>query len=144
MAVVLAVTQVLVTILATSSNLTALADKKEAISGLPVLLLLLGIVGAAGEYRHRTAAPASLVTGRDGGFMLLARAGAYATAGVAVAALATVITLAVGVPLLAGESGTALAAADVALVAGGSLLAARCRRSSASRLAHWCATRWPP
>jgi ABC-2 type transport system permease protein len=124
MAVVLAVTQVLVTILATSSDLTAVADKKEAIAGLPLLLLLLGIVGAAGEYRHRTVAPAVLVTGRDGGFMLLARAGAYAIAGVAVAALATVITLAVGVPLLAGESGTALAAADVAVVAGGTLLAA--------------------
>jgi ABC-2 type transport system permease protein len=124
LAVVLAIAQVLVTILATSSDLTALASKKEAIAGLPLLLLLLGIVGAAGEYRHRTVAPAVLVTGRDGGFMLLTRAGAYAITGVAVAALATVITLAVGLPLLAGESGTALAAADVALVAGGSLLAA--------------------
>jgi ABC-2 type transport system permease protein len=124
MAVVLALGQVLVTILATSSDLTAVADKKEAIAGLPLLLLLLGIVGAAGEYRHRTVALAVLVTGRDGGFMLLARAGAYAIMSVAVAALATVVTLAVGVPLLAGESGTALAAADVALVAGGSLLAA--------------------
>jgi ABC-2 type transport system permease protein len=124
MAVVLALVQVLVTILATSSDLTAVAGKKEAIAGLPLLLVLLGIVGAAGEYRHRTVAPAVLVTGRDGGFMLLARAVAYAVTGVAVAALATVVTLAVGVPLLAGESGTALAAADVAVVAGGSLLAA--------------------
>jgi ABC-2 type transport system permease protein len=124
MAVVLAVAQVLVTILAASSDLTAPADKKAAIAGLPLLLLLLGIVGAAGEYRHRTVAPAVLVTGRDGGVMLLARAGAYAVTGVAVAALATVITLAVGLPLLAGESGTSLGAGDVALVAGGSLLAA--------------------
>jgi ABC-2 type transport system permease protein len=124
MAVVLAVTQVLVTILATSSDLTTVADKQEAIAGLPLVLLLFGIVGAAGEYRHRTVAPSVLVSGRDGGFMLLARAGAYAITGVAVAALATVITLTVGLPLLAGESGKALAAADVALVAGGSLLAA--------------------
>jgi hypothetical protein len=124
MAVVLAVAQVLVTILAASSDLTAPADKKAAIAGLPLLLLLLGIVGAAGEYRHRTVAPAVLVTGRDGGVMLLARAGAYAVTGVAVAALATVITLAVGLPLLADESGTSLGAGDVALVAGGSLLAA--------------------
>jgi ABC-2 type transport system permease protein len=124
MAVVLAVAQVLVTILAASSDLTAPADKKAAIAGLPLLLLLLGIVGAAGEYRHRTVAPAVLVTGRDGGVMLLARAGAYAVTGVAVAALATVITLAVGLPLLAGESGTSLGAGGVALVAGGSLLAA--------------------
>ena len=42
-------------------------------------MLLLGIVGAAGEYRHRTVAPAALVTGRDAGQMLLARAGAYAS-----------------------------------------------------------------
>jgi hypothetical protein len=124
LAVVLAVVQVLVTVLATSSDLTALADKKEAIAGLPLLVLLLGIVGAAGEYRHRTVAPAALVTGRDAGQMLLARAGAYAIAGVAVAALATLVTLAVGVPLLAGEPGPALGAGDVALVAGGSLLAA--------------------
>jgi ABC-2 type transport system permease protein len=124
LAVVLAAAQVLVTILAASSDLTAPADKKAAIAGLPLLLLLLGIVGAAGEYRHRTAAPAVLVTGREGGLMLLARAGAYAITGVAVAAVAMVITLAIGLPLLAGEPGTALAAADLALVAGGSLLAA--------------------
>ena len=80
MAVVLAVAQVLVTILAKTADLTALADKKEAIAGLPMLLMLLGIVGAAGEYRHRTAAPAVLVTGRDGGVLLLARAVAYAVA----------------------------------------------------------------
>jgi ABC-2 type transport system permease protein len=124
MAVVLAVAQVLVTILAASSDLTGLADKRAAIAGLPLLLLLLGIVGAAGEYRHRTVAPAVLVTGCDGGVMLLARAGAYAVTGVAVAAPATVITLAVGLPLLAGASGTSLGAGDVALIAGGSLLAA--------------------
>ena len=45
----------------------SLADKTEAIAGLPLLVLLLGLVGAAGEYRHRTAAPAALVAGRDRG-----------------------------------------------------------------------------
>ena len=124
MAMVLAVAQVLVTILATSANLIPLAEKKEAIAGLPLLLLLLGIVGAAGEYRHRTVAPTVLVTARDGGTMVLARAGAYAVTGMVVAALTTVMTLAIGVPLLAGEPGTSLGAGDVALVAGGSLLAA--------------------
>jgi ABC-2 type transport system permease protein len=123
-AVALAVAQVLVTILATSIDLTAVDDKKAAIGGLPLLALLLGTVGAAGEYRHRTAAPAALASGRDSGRLLLARASAYAIAGVAVAALATVVSLAVGVPLLAGEPGTPLGAGDVALVAAGSLLAA--------------------
>lgn len=99
-------------------------DKKEALGGLPLLVLLLAIVGAAGEYRHRTAAPAALVAGRDAGRLLVARAGAYAVAGAAVAALATVITLAVGLPLLADRPGPVVSAGDVALIAGGSLVAA--------------------
>ena len=45
-------------------------------------------------------------------------------AGAAVAALATVITLAVGLPLLADRPGPAVSAGDVALIAGGSLVAA--------------------
>jgi hypothetical protein len=124
MAVVLGLAQVLVTILATSSDLTAIDDKKAAIGGLPLLVVLLAIVGAAGEHRHRTVAPAVLVTSRGSATLVLARACAYAIAGVAVAALATAVTLAVGVPLLASESGPALDAGDIALVAGGSLLAA--------------------
>jgi hypothetical protein len=122
--VALALVQVLVTILPGWGDPTSLADKKEAIAGLPLLVLLLAIVGAAGEYRHRTAAPAALVAGHDGGLLLVARAGAYALAGVAIAALATAVTLAVGLPLLARQPGPALAAGDIALVAGGSLIAA--------------------
>ena len=56
--------------------------------------------------------------------MLLARAGAYAAAAVAVAALATMVTLAVGLPLLAHRPGPEVGADDVALVAGGTLVAA--------------------
>jgi hypothetical protein len=123
-AVAFAIAQTLVTILAVSIDLTAVTEKKAAIAGLPVLLLLLGIVGAAGEHRHRTAAPAVLVGGRDSGVLLLARACAYAVTGVAVAVPALAVTLAIGLPLLAGEPGAALGAGDVALVAGGSLLAA--------------------
>src|SRR3954471_9066369 len=93
----------------------SLADKTEAIAGLPLLVLLLGLVGAAGEYRHRTAAPAALAAGRDGGRRLVARAGAAHVAGVAVAAVATAVTLAVGLPLLAGRPGPAVSASDVAL-----------------------------
>src|SRR5690242_17960727 len=104
MAVALAVAQVLVLILPAGAPMS-LADKTESIAGLPLLVLLLGLVGAAGEYRHRTAAPATLVAGRDRGSLLLARAGAYAAAAVAVAALATAVTLAVGLPLLAHRRG---------------------------------------
>jgi ABC-2 type transport system permease protein len=124
MAVVLAVGQVLASLLPGWGDLMSQDDKKEALGGLPLLVLLLAIVGAAGEYRHRTAAPAALVAGRDAGRLLVARAGAYAVAGAAVAALATVITLAVGLPLLADRPGPVVSAGDVALIAGGSLVAA--------------------
>jgi hypothetical protein len=107
-----------------SSELDHLSDKREAIAGLPVLLLLLGLVGAAGEYRHRTAAPAALAAGRDRGQLLLARAGAYALTGVGLATLMAAVSLALGLPLLASEPGQALGSGDVATVAGGSLVAA--------------------
>ena len=53
-----------------------------------------GLVGAAGEYRHRTAAPAALAAGRRRGRLLLARAGAYALTGLAVGALTAAVSLA--------------------------------------------------
>jgi hypothetical protein len=107
-----------------SDELDNVSDKREAIAGLPILLLLLGIVGAAGEYRHRTAAPAALVAGRDRGQLLLARAGAYAVTGIGLAALMAAVSLALGLPLLASEPGRGLGSGDVAAVAGGSLVAA--------------------
>jgi len=123
MAVVLAVGQALALILPAWGDPMSLADKTHAIAGLPLLVLLLGLVGGAGEYRHRTAAPATLVAGRDPGSVLLARAGAYAAAAVVVAAVTTTVTLAVGLPLLAHRSGPQVGAGDVALVAGGTLVA---------------------
>jgi ABC-2 type transport system permease protein len=107
-----------------SSALDHVSDKREAIAGLPILLLLLGLVGAAGEYRHRTAAPAALVAGRSRGRLLLARAGAYAVTGLGVAALMVAVSLALGLPLLASEPGPSLGSDDVAAVVGGSLFAA--------------------
>src|SRR5918995_2940107 len=77
--VALAIANVL--ILTLSEDLVTVADKQEAIAGLPILLILFGLVGAAGEYRHRTAAPAALTAGRGGGRLLVARAGAYAVTG---------------------------------------------------------------
>jgi hypothetical protein len=46
-AVVLAIAQVLVTTLPASGEPTTVDDKMAAIAGLPLLLLLLGLVGAA-------------------------------------------------------------------------------------------------
>jgi ABC-2 type transport system permease protein len=121
-AVGLAVLTVLIGILEPDGVMTA-ADKQQALSGFPILLLLLGIVGAAGEYRHRTAAPAALFGGRGRGQVLLARAAAYALTGAAVAAVALVASLGLGLPMLVDEPGPALETGDVALVAGGTLLA---------------------
>jgi hypothetical protein len=88
------------------------------------VVLLFGLVGAAGEYRHRTAAPAALVAGRDRALLLLARAGAYAITGVAVGALMVAVALVLGLPLLAAHPEPGLGSHNVALVVGGSLIAA--------------------
>jgi hypothetical protein len=107
-----------------SGDLDTASDKREAITGLPVVVLLFGLVGAAGEYRHRTAASAALAAGRDRALVLLARAGAYALTGLAIGALMVAVALVVGLPLLAAHDGPGVGAHDVALVAGGSLIAA--------------------
>jgi ABC-2 type transport system permease protein len=122
-AVAFALLNVLISVLA-SDGLVSLDDKRAAIAGFPILLLLLGIVGAAGEYRHRTAAPAALAAGRDRGQVLMGRAAAYALTGAAIATLTLAITFAVGLPLLGGEPGTALDGGDLLLIGGGSVLAA--------------------
>jgi ABC-2 type transport system permease protein len=107
-----------------SGDLVTVSDKQEAITGLPIIVLLFGLVGATGEYRHRTAAPAALAAGRDRAVVLLARAGAYAVAGLAIGALMVAVALVLGLPLLSGHRGPGLGSHDVALVVGGSLLAA--------------------
>jgi hypothetical protein len=116
-------TQVLITT-QVAGSVTTLSDKKTVIGGAPIILLLFGLVGAAGEYRHRTAAPAALVAGRDRGQLLLVRVGAYALVGLAIAAAMSALALALGLPLLSGRSGPALGGGDIARVVGGSLGAA--------------------
>jgi hypothetical protein len=107
-----------------SGELDTVSDKEEAIAGLPIIVLLFGLVGATGEYRHRTAAPAVLAAGQDRALLLLARAGAYALTGLAIGALMVAVALVLGLSLLPAHPGPGLGAHDVALVAAGSLLAA--------------------
>jgi ABC-2 type transport system permease protein len=107
-----------------SEDLTTVPEKQQAIAGLPMLLILFGLVGAAGEYRHRTAAPAAVAAGGRRGRLLLARAGAYALTGLMLGALAAAVTLAVGLPLLSGEPGPALGSGEIAAVASGSVVGA--------------------
>ena len=119
----LALSIIAVLVMTLAQDLASTADKQTALAGGPILLLLFGIVGAAGEYRHRTAAPAALAApGRTR--VLLARTGAYALAGLAVGTAMVAVTLAVGLPLLTAEPGSALSTSEVAVVAGGSLAAA--------------------
>jgi ABC-2 type transport system permease protein len=121
-AVAFALANLLVSVLA--EDLVSTDDKRAAIAGFPILLLLLGIVGAAGEHRHRTAAPAALAAGRHRGQVLAGRAAAYALTGAAVATLALAITFAIGIPLLGGEPGPGLDGGELALIGTGSVLAA--------------------
>jgi ABC-2 type transport system permease protein len=120
--VVAAVANVL--ILTLSEDLRTVANKQAAISGLPPLLILLGLVGAAGEYRHRTAAPAALAAGGRRGRLLIARAGAYAVTGLVLGTLTVAVTLALGLPLLRSEPGPGLGSGTIAAVAAGSIVGA--------------------
>ena len=82
----------------------SLADKTESIAGLPLVVLLLGLVGAAGEYRHRTAGgPRSSPVATAGPCCSRGRAPTRPRR-VAVATLATAVTLAVGLPLLGARN----------------------------------------
>jgi ABC-2 type transport system permease protein len=120
--VALAIANVL--ILTLSGDRVTVADKQGVIAGLPMLLILFGLVGAAGEYRHRTAAPAALAVGGGRGRLLLARAGAYAVTGLVLGTLTVAVTLALGLPLLRGEPGPDLDVRKIAAVAAGSILGA--------------------
>ncbi len=122
-AAALALALVNVVVVTQFAVLDTASDKQDALAGMPILSLLLGLVGAAGEYRHRTAAPAALVARRDRGQVLLARAAAYALIGFALGAMTATVSLAVGLPLLADEPGRGLRAGEVAVVAAGTAAA---------------------
>jgi ABC-2 type transport system permease protein len=113
-----------VLILTLSKDLLTVADKQEAIAGLPMLLILFGLVGAAGEYRHRTAAPAALAAGGNRGTLLFARAGAYAVTGLALGTLTAAVSLALALPLLSREPGPSLGSSEIAAVAAGTIVGA--------------------
>jgi hypothetical protein len=121
--IVLTVANVVVVGLA-SGDLHDVAEKQEVLAGLPIVLLLFGLVGTAGEYRHRTAAPAALVARPGRGRLLAARIGTYALAGLGVAILMVGVSLGLGLPLLGGQPGPALTTSEVSVVAVGCLGAA--------------------
>lgn len=119
----LTVAVVLLNILA--DDPTSVPDKRGALavgSGVSVILLLYGVVGAGAEYRHHTLAPALLVApGRAR--LLVARLAAYALAALVIGLIVIAVAFAIGLPLLAGRAGPDLAASDYLRAGGGGLLA---------------------
>jgi hypothetical protein len=123
-AVLLVVATVLVVALATDAR--TVADKRDAINfggWLSIIVLVYGVVGATGEYRHRTQAPALLIAPARVR-LVLARAAAYAAGGAAFGVLLLVVTFGLGLPLMAAEPGPGLAASDLWHVGAGGVLTA--------------------
>ena len=103
---------------------TSVQDKRDALNVggiLSVPLLIFGIVGATGEYRHRTIAPAVLIApGRAR--LTVARLIAYLLTALAVGVAMVVVALALGTAL--GGGGDDLAGSDYATIVGGGLIVA--------------------
>jgi ABC-2 type transport system permease protein len=104
----------------------SLEDKRAALhfgGAIALVLLFYGVVGATGEYRHRTLAPAVLIA-PDRLRLVVARLAAYAvTAGLVGVAMGAV-AFAIGVPLLSRASGPSLDLGGYASVALGGVLTA--------------------
>jgi ABC-2 type transport system permease protein len=118
----LALAASLISILA--GDLATVQDKKNALNfggGIGILFLLFGAVGATGEFRHRTLAPAVLIA-PDRLRLVLARIAAYKLAGLVFGLLIAAIVLGIGAALLGGEPGPGLSGSDYARLGAGSLL----------------------
>jgi hypothetical protein len=122
-ALLLVLAGVLISILA--GDPTSADDKRLALSfgsGVSTVLLLFGAVGATGEFRHRTLAPAVLIA-PDRVRLFVARVGAYTLAALLLAALMLIVAFAVGIPMLSGRGGADLTGGEYAEVAIGGVLA---------------------
>jgi hypothetical protein len=122
--VLLVLAVVLITILAGDPD--TVQEKKDALNlggALCIPLLLFGIVGATGEYRHRTLAPAVLIA-PDRMRLALARLVAYVLTALAVGIGMALVALVVGLPLLAGQPGPDLTTSDYGAIVGGGLITA--------------------
>jgi ABC-2 type transport system permease protein len=119
-ALLLAVAATLIPILA--GDITSIDQKKNLVNfggGLGIVLLLFGAVGATGEFRHRTLAPAVLIA-PDRFRLVLARLLAYMLTALLVGIAISIVVLAITLPLLPGEPGPSLSGNDyVKLIAGG-------------------------
>jgi hypothetical protein len=122
--VLLVVAFVLISILA--GDPTTLESKRDVFNvggALSIPLLLFGIVGATGEFRHRTLAPAVLISPHRGR-LTLARLLAYTFTAFLVGIAMVAVAYVIGLPLLAGQTGPGLASSDLFELAGGGIIAA--------------------
>ncbi|MGI8574112.1 MAG: ABC transporter permease [Egibacteraceae bacterium] len=103
------------------------AGQRTALAGagtVAILLLLFGVVGAAGEYRHGTIIPALLIA-PDRVKVTIAKLLAYGATGLAVGVVAQAGAFAIGVPLLNGtDEGRLLSTSDLVEIAVGGVLCA--------------------
>jgi len=123
-ALLLVLAVVLITILAGDPQTTN--EKRDALNvaaALFVPLLLFGIVGATGEFRHRTLAPAVLIA-PNRAKLTIARLLAYMITAALVGVAMVVVGFVIGLPLLGGQSGPDLASSDLVEVAGGAIIVA--------------------
>jgi ABC-2 type transport system permease protein len=123
-AVLLTLASVLVSILA--GDPLAADDKRAALDfggTVAFVLLIYGVVGATGEFRHQTLAPAVLIA-PDRFRLVLARIGAYGVSAGVFAVAMGIVAFGIGVPLLADSSGASLGSSDYLSVAAGGLISA--------------------
>ena len=123
-AVLLVLAVALITILA--GDPLTVEQKRDALNvggALSVPLLLFGIVGATGEFRHRTIAPAVLISPHRGR-LTFARLIAYVATAAAMGVAMVIVAFAVGLPLLADQPGPELGTSDYVRVIGGGILTA--------------------
>jgi len=121
--VVLTVLFVLVFTLGANPSDPDLKRESLSVARLFVLFVVFGVVGATGEYRHRTVAPAVLIA-PDRLRLLGARAVAYAVTAAGVGAVMLAVAFALGIPLMAGNGGPSLALSDYLGLIGGTILIA--------------------
>lgn len=125
-AVALPVLVVVITL--ATSDTTTQDDARSLLSNIGIaglFMLILGVVGAAGEYRHGTVTSTFLVA-PERRRVLVAKAIIHGIAGLGAGAVATIMILAISVPWLSSQGHAVttldLSAGDVAAIAAGSII----------------------
>ncbi len=125
-AVALPVLVVVITL--ATSNTTTQDDARSLLSNIGIaglFMLIMGVVGAAGEYRHGTVTSTFLVA-PERRRVLVAKAIAHGIAGLGAGAVASIMILVISVPWLSSQGHAVttldLSAGDVAAIAAGSII----------------------